>query len=149
MCLYVCPSGATDTENGIIDVEKCIPECMECITSCPSGAISMLPDKYPPQQSKTEAVIAAQRALGLSKVCQGRIADEAAVSSDSTVTKQFARAVAKSNYLMAEDILRESGYLLPQSNEVRSLLEALLENATPDFPKDAVNLLLNQLQKTT
>ena len=24
LCLYVCPVGATDTENSIIDVKKCI-----------------------------------------------------------------------------------------------------------------------------
>lgn len=24
LCLYVCPTGATDTENSIIDVDKCI-----------------------------------------------------------------------------------------------------------------------------
>ena len=24
LCLYVCPVGATDTENSIIDTEKCI-----------------------------------------------------------------------------------------------------------------------------
>ena len=24
LCLYVCPVGATDTENSIIDVEKCL-----------------------------------------------------------------------------------------------------------------------------
>lgn len=24
LCLYVCPTGATDTENSIIDLEKCI-----------------------------------------------------------------------------------------------------------------------------
>ena len=24
LCLYVCPTGATDTENSIIDREKCI-----------------------------------------------------------------------------------------------------------------------------
>ena len=24
LCLYVCPTGATDTENSIIDPEKCI-----------------------------------------------------------------------------------------------------------------------------
>ena len=23
LCLYVCPTGATDTENSIIDVDKC------------------------------------------------------------------------------------------------------------------------------
>ena len=24
LCLYVCPTGATDTENSVIDPEKCI-----------------------------------------------------------------------------------------------------------------------------
>ena len=24
LCLYVCPTGATDTENSIIDVDKCL-----------------------------------------------------------------------------------------------------------------------------
>ena len=107
----------------------------------------MLPDKYPPQQPKHAAVIAAQRALGLSKVRQERIASGIADSSDCEVTKQFAKAVAKSNLRMAEDILRESGYLLPQSNEVRELLELMLENAAPDFPKEAAELLLSKLQK--
>ena len=109
----------------------------------------MVPDKYPPPQPKTEAVVAAQRALGFSKVQQEQFADTVASTSGSAVTRQFAEAVAKSNRRMAEDILREAGFLLPQSNEVRELLEAILENAEPDFPKDAVELLLNQLQKTS
>ena len=42
LCLYVCPVGATDTENSVIDVEKCIG-CGVCAAACPSGAISMIP----------------------------------------------------------------------------------------------------------
>ena len=145
MCLYVCPTGATDTENSIIDATKCTG-CMACVYSCPSGAISMVPDKYPPQQPKAETVVAAQRALAYSKVQQEQFADAVASSSASASTRQLAEAVAKSNRLMAEDILRESGYMLPQSNEVRELLEAMLDNAEPDFPRDAVELLLDQLQ---
>ena len=143
MCLYVCPSGATDTENSIIDVTKCIPGCMACVDSCPSRAISMLPGKYPTQQAKAEAVVAAQRALGYSKLLQESIANAVAVSADSAVTRQFARAIALSNRRMAEDILRESGYMLPQSIEVLALLESMRENADPGFPKDALELLLN------
>ena len=148
MCLYVWPSGATDTENSIIDVTKCIPGCMACVTACPSGAISMLPDKYPPQQPKKDAVIATQRALGISKVKQENIAGAVAASSDSAVTRQFAGAIALSSRRMAEDILRESGYLLPQSAEVRELIELMLEKAAPDFPKDAAELLLGKLKKS-
>ena len=42
LCLYVCPTGATDTENSIIDPEKCIG-CGACAETCPSAAISMVP----------------------------------------------------------------------------------------------------------
>jgi len=105
----------------------------------------MVPDKYPPQQPKEEKVASAQRALGHSKTRQERIAGDLAASSGSAVTKQFARAVARSNRLMAEDLLRESGFLLPQSGEVRDLIEAMLENAEPDFPVDAAELLLEKL----
>ena len=45
LCLYVCPTGATDTENSIIDTEKCVG-CGACAESCPSKAISMVPKDY-------------------------------------------------------------------------------------------------------
>ena len=38
LCLYVCPTGATDTENSIIDPNKCIG-CGVCAEACPSGPI--------------------------------------------------------------------------------------------------------------
>ena len=66
LCLYVCPTGATDTENSIIDTEKCIG-CGACAQACPSAAISMVPRKYPPQQPKKEVVTEALRALIQSK----------------------------------------------------------------------------------
>jgi Fe-S-cluster-containing hydrogenase component 2 len=146
MCLYVCPTGATDTENSIIDVTKCTPGCRACVDSCPSGAISLIPDRYPLQQPKTVNVVKAQRALGYSKLQQQRIAENIAASSADSVTRQFATAVAKSNRRMAEDILRESGYMLPQSKETRELLGAIRENSDRDFPKSEVELLLNQLK---
>jgi hypothetical protein len=101
----------------------------------------MIPDTYPAEQPKADSVVAAQRALGLSKVLQWCIASVVAASSDNATTRQFATAIAKSNLRMAEDILREAGYMLPQSDEVHKLLETL-ENAAPDFPKDAINLLI-------
>ena len=46
-----------------------------------------------------------------------------------------------------EDLLRESGYMLPQSGNAKALLE-LLEgfSAEPGFPKEAAALLRNTLQ---
>ncbi|MCL2889288.1 MAG: hypothetical protein FWE65_02560, partial [Eggerthellaceae bacterium] len=97
LCLYVCPTGATDTENSIIDVSKCISGCMACVDACPSGAISLLPESYPPQQAKADAVVAAQRALGRSKVLQEQIAASIAASAESATTRQFAEAIKRSN----------------------------------------------------
>ena len=51
LCLFVCPTGATNTENSIIDPETCIG-CGDCVDACPSGAISLVPYEYPEQQEK-------------------------------------------------------------------------------------------------
>ena len=69
LCLYVCPTGATDTENSVIDKSKCIG-CGACARSCPSGAISMMPYVLPPQQPKNADVKVALRALAREKTEQ-------------------------------------------------------------------------------
>ena len=117
LCLYVCPTGATDTENSIIDVDKCIG-CGDCADACPSGAISMVPKVYPKQQDKTEAVISALKALMRSKSEQENIA--------AGLPNKLAIAIEKSNLIMAEDIIREAGYMLPQSDNAKEFLQSLL-----------------------
>ena len=137
LCLYVCPTGASDTENSVIDPEKCIG-CGACAEACPAGAISLVPREYPPQQKKTDQVIAALRQLVRSKAEQEAIAQG--------LPCPLAKAAQKSNRIMAEDLLREAGYMLPQSGNVHDLLTSMLVYARePDFPADALELLLHTI----
>ena len=134
LCLYVCPTGASDTENSVIDAEKCIG-CGACADACPAKAISLVPRTYPPQQAKKDEVIAALRQLVDSKAEQETMA--------AGLPGLLAEAVRKSNRIMAEDLLRESGYMLPQGGNVYELLnEMLAHRQEPGFPAEAVRELL-------
>ena len=127
LCLYVCPTGASDTENSVIDADKCIG-CGACADACPSGAISLVPKEYPPQQAKAAEVIAALRGLAASKMEQEQMA--------ARLPGKLARALEKSNRIMAEDLLREAGYMLPQSGNARLLLKkASVRNQRPRLPR--------------
>ena len=148
LCLYVCPTGATDTETGQIDRNKCISGCRVCADACTSHAISIVPESYPPQQEKKAAVVAAMRALSASKVKQEQQFAQLEQSETSEPARRLARAMRRSCRLMAEDVLRESGYMLPQSENVQMLLKNELETVTDEaYPKDAVKRLLELLKQ--
>ncbi len=144
MCLYVCPTGATDTETGQIDFAKCIG-CGDCARSCPNSAISMIPADYPHQQPKDETVVRKVRAISDSKARQEAVARQVAETTDDPGLRLIMKAVRRSERLMGEDLIRETGYLLPQSGEVRRLLEAFVENPPEGFPVEAAKELLQRL----
>ena len=135
LCLYVCPTGATDTENSIIDVEKCIG-CGACADACPSAAISMVPKELPPQQPKEEKVVEALRGLLQSKAKAENLAAQ--------LPDPLSAAVEKSSRLMAEDLCREAGFMLPQSGNTREFLESIRDY--PGIPKETVENLLATIQ---
>lgn len=146
LCLYVCPTGATNTETGQIDADKCIEGCRACVDACPSHAISLVPDKFPAPQPKSEAVIEALRQLAERKVVQEQGLTALSNTAQPETLKRLSGALSLSTRLMAEDLVREAGFMIAQSNTVRQLLQTLLDTPQPeDFPRDTVEALLAAL----
>ena len=142
LCLYVCPTGAADTENSIIDPEKCVG-CGMCAGACPSGAISMVPLTYPPQQKKSENLLMLSGALAKIKAKEEKTALQLAQNAQSDGLYRILAAAAKSARLVNEDILREGGYMLPQSENAHKLLREWAENPTSEhFPAESAKTLL-------
>ena len=144
MCLYVCPTGATDTETGQIDFAKCVG-CGDCARSCPNSAISMIPLDYPHQQPKDETVDGKVRSIAGSKAAQEAIAKQVMDGTDDPRLRTLMKAVRRSERLMGEDLIRETGYLLPQSGEVRRMLETFVADPPEGFPVEAARELLARL----
>lgn len=143
LCLYVCPTGAADTENSIIDPAKCIG-CGVCAEACPSGAISMVPDPadLPPQQVKADGVRAALDRLSAGKAVQEQTARQLARSQGPEGLRRLMTAVERSERLILEDLSREAGYMLPQSGNAHALLREWIANPPgPEFPVEAAKKL--------
>ena len=124
LCLFVCPTGATDNETGQIDFDKCIG-CGACAAACPSKAISMLPRVYPKQRVKEQAVINELLTLADSKISQIKILKNLVDEAKSEEEKKLLKALIHANKVMIEDMMREAGYMLPQSSNTNKLLCSL------------------------
>lgn len=146
LCLYVCPTGATDTESGQIDAKKCIG-CGMCFKACPAHAISLMPELFPVQQPKEKKVIEPMYVLAKSWA-KGELIAASLCESEDPIERQFATALKESFRRQGEDLYREAGYMLPQSKNVRDMLMNMVMNEMdPNFPKDAALKLLKTLQE--
>lgn len=148
LCLFVCPTGATDTENGQIDWEKCIG-CGKCVNACPSHALSLVPVKYPEQQPKQDDVKESLFALAKSKAEQQTIAEANSKTSSSAYQNLLSKAIAESNRAMAEDYYREAGFMLPDCKNAQNLLNQSIayakENKDTDFPFESAEKLIKMI----
>ncbi len=142
LCLFVCPTGATDTENGQIDKARCISGCRACVDACPSHAIFLVAEEYPEPVPRDPEI--AERLLEL---CAQKVAQQESASALSTELKKtgggrLARALARSARILAEDCARESGYMTPQCSKTAKLIA---EHSGQDDP--AVKELYGRLKK--
>ncbi|MBI9104017.1 MAG: 4Fe-4S ferredoxin [Spirochaetales bacterium] len=125
LCLFVCPSGATDTESGQIDKDLCLDGCRRCVDACPSHAISLVFENYPAHKLKDEVLSSSMLALLEEKCREEAMAEYIAGNSDSPAIQKLARALRQSCRILGEDCARESDYFIPQSEEVGRMLKAL------------------------
>ncbi|MEF9985312.1 MAG: 4Fe-4S binding protein [Bacilli bacterium] len=147
LCLYVCPTGATDTENGQIDNKKCIG-CGICAQACRSCAISMVPYKYPEQQEKDAKICYQLRKIAISKISNQKIANNMIKKEEKNNSKKLFKAIELSNKIMAQELMRESGYLLPQSKKTIELLQKLLIDKTlKESKQKEIKELIDLLKK--
>lgn len=144
LCLYVCPTGASDTEDGQIDASKCIG-CGMCVNACPSHALSLVPYEYPSQQLKENIIVEDLHRLISSKAKQESQARYLKEHTDHEVIAMLAQAFETSNRVMAEDIAREAGYMLPQSQNAHDLLKHIIETAADKHIKEIAQELFDML----
>ncbi len=138
LCLFVCPTGATDNETGQIDFEKCIG-CGACAAACPAKAITMIPNKMPKPQLKNEKVISKMFKIANSKIEQNQILKN--LLNENKEDEKLLKALIHSNKVIIEDIIRESGYMIPQNKNTNKLLKDIQKNGDNSSKEYATNLL--------
>jgi len=116
------------------------------VDACPSHAIFLLPTSYAPQQKKSETTVEALRELAKSKAKQEKLAQDIADETTDPIVRQLATTLVRSTRILQEDLHRESGFMLPQDSITKEFLkEQLKSNKDKDFPKEAVERLLELL----
>lgn len=126
LCLFVCPTGATNTETGQIDFEKCIG-CGACANACPSRAITMIPNILPKIQPKNNAMVNALFTIADNKIKENQILNDM-LNKVANDEQKLIKALIHSNTVIIEDLMREAGYMIPQSPKSQELLTKLAAN---------------------
>ncbi|MGM0509216.1 MAG: 4Fe-4S ferredoxin [Fusobacteriota bacterium] len=138
VCLYVCPTGATATEDGSIDKSKCLDGCRLCVDACPSNAIYLLPEKLPVTKKLTDDI-----SEGLYNITKkyGDIYFDLVKTIEKEENKnrrRLMKALAHSTKILSEDGIRGAGYLKP---EVEIFEQLLKKNENNENFKKVIELL--------
>ncbi len=152
LCLFVCPTGATDTETGQIDAGKCLDGCRRCVDACPSHAISLAMEGFPTRPAKDPLVAETLLTFMDKLYAEEKSALALAAALEGNKGALLARALARSTRIMAEDCAREAGFMIPQDEKSKQLLRSLLEDppglSKASFPEAAARELLEGLEKS-
>ncbi len=143
LCLFVCPTGATNNETGQIDFSKCIG-CGACAVSCPSRAITMIPNTMPDSQVKSKKVIDKLFEIANNKISEIEIL-KYILENSKNEDNRLIKALIYSNKVVIEDLMREADFMLPQGKKSLLLLSRLNKN---EDTKDIANKLLNDLSNS-
>lgn len=140
LCLFVCPTGATNNETGQIDFSKCIG-CGACAAACPSRALTMIPNVMPKIQPKSPEMIDELFKIADNKIKENAILKYLLDNSKPEETKLI-KSLLHSNKVVLEDIMREAEFMIPESPKTRELLLRLTKD---EQTKDIAEKLLKEI----
>ena len=126
LCLFVCPTGAANNETGQIDYSKCIG-CGVCAEACPSKAITLIPNNMPEIQPKNKSIIDKNFKLANFKIEEIKIL-KYLLKKATNEEQKILKALIYSNQIIIEDLMRESGYMLPNTKYSKNLLNNIRKN---------------------
>ena len=99
----------------------------------------MVPNKMPKQQPKNQVVISELFKIVNSKIEQNKILKS--LLKENKEDSRLLKSLIHSNKVMVEDIIREAGYMLPQSKNTHQFLEDIKANGDETSKKIAQTLL--------